>query len=759
MKIIRMIKNIFCIMLLSTVMTSACYADIQKTEPVSALDIEAAGIDLLRKGDFKKAFDQVHKNDNVKDTALRYFKLGILHYYMNHESKAITNLRLAADRNPSLTPFSYEYIGDIQSKLNDNQNAMNAYRVACNQSVPPKYRNHIIAKINIIYNRDSASLPPGVWLDEFRQWLRPQIKMPAESLTGKIDSLISSSAWSVLDTLLLAAVDNYREIGNVLQRMSSVNLPDSILKTSTLFTLSQSAYSNKEYSIAADFLKKVRSRKDFDTAVTLKKADYFEARLVYATQDYPKAVSLFKKYELKYGSEPELLMTIARAYRKIDNESEALKWYLKYVKLYPKNPKTPEILWLIAWRNELLFKYREAAVYYQKIYTNYKNTSRAEESHIRRALCYFKEERYDSSIAILENFCKKYPSSTYFQAAQFWKAKTFLAIDKTDTALVLFRNVSFVDPYEYYAIRSRQLMQLLGDTSEYSIDTSTDTAATLLWLDTISPESSKKELSANDSQALYRGLVLLMIGRPKESDFFLEQIEQSFPGNLALQFKLSLSYQRYDASMQAFRVARRLTWRIPQENRKNLPFLVYKLFYPNFYADAIKREGAHRNVDPFLICSVIRQESIFNPEIVSPAGAVGLMQIMPYTGKEVARKLEEPFTVDSLYQPFTNIKLGTAYLRELLDQFNDNLVLVLGGYNGGPHNAQKWFEHNKDEDFDLFIEDIEFTETRNYVKKVLSNYWTYRHLSTYPKYVYGSVMDTISVKKTKKNRAIQLADD
>jgi len=303
------------------------------------------------------------------------------------------------------------------------------------------------------------------------------------------------------------------------------------------------------------------------------------------------------------------------------------------------------------------------------------------------------------------------------------------------------------------------LLCLLCDTTEYMIDTISDTLRTLAWLDSISPTSAKKPLDSDDSLSLYRGLILLMTGRPKESDFFLSQIERSFPGNLSLQFRLSLSYQRYDASMQAFRVARRLTWRIPLESRNNLPFLIYKLFYPTFYADIIKRESGIREVDPFLVSSVIRQESIFNPSIVSPAGAVGLMQIMPYTGKEIAKWLNESYSIDSLYQPATNIRWGTRYLQELLDQFDGNLVLVLGGYNGGPHNAKRWYAKNKDEDFDLFIEDIEFTETRNYVKKVLSNYWTYCMLSTHPQYVFGSADTILSNRKGRRGRNAELAEE
>ena len=102
------------------------------------------------------------------------------------------------------------------------------------------------------------------------------------------------------------------------------------------------------------------------------------------------------------------------------------------------------------------------------------------------------------------------------------------------------------------------------------------------------------------------------------------------------------------------------------------------------------------------------------------------MQIMPYTGKAIALNLKEPFTPDSLLRPEYNIRFGCAYIRELLDQFSGNAVLAIASYNGGPVNAQKWYERNKDKSSDLFMEDIVFSETREYVKKVLANYWMYK---------------------------------
>jgi tetratricopeptide (TPR) repeat protein len=700
-----------------------CLVYAQSNHSSSFFSFNLSGIDALKKGNLKVALNQALSDSAVKDTALRLFKLGVINSNLKNESKALFYFRLTAQKNPILAPFAYDLIGDIEIKRNDFQNALNAYRVTMSAGIPQKYKDCVFEKISSIYQKDSASLPTGQWLDEYRQWLLPQFKIQPPSLSEKIDSLVNANDWIGLDTVLLTALQKDPRLSAIISKIADAKLPDSALATTTLFCLSQTAYSFKNYSSAEQFLKRTKSRSDFPEVISERTVAYFEAKLMYASEDFPKAIALFKKYESKFGPEPELLMMISRAYRKLDNDEESLKWYTKHVKLYPGHPKTQEILWLMAWRMELLGKYKEAASYYKKISTSFKDGSRVEESHIRRALCFFKKDNFDSAITNFNLFINKYPASSFIPCAQFWKAKSLLAL---------------VDPYDYYANRSRQLMQLLGDTTEYSIDTSTDTSATLAWLDSISPSNAKKTLSSSDSITLYRGLVLLMVGKIKESDFFLEQLEQSFPGNLELQFKLALSYQNYDATMQAFRVARRLTWRIPQNNRSNLPFLVYKLFYPSFYSEAIQRESAIRNIDPFLVSSVIRQESIFNPTIVSPAGAIGLMQIMPYTGKDVARKLGESFTVDSLYLPLTNIRYGARYLRQLLDEFNDNLVLVIAGYNGGPINASRWFDHNKNEDFDLFIEDIEFTETRTYVKKVLSNYWTYRLLSKYPQYAYGA---------------------
>jgi soluble lytic murein transglycosylase len=137
-------------------------------------------------------------------------------------------------------------------------------------------------------------------------------------------------------------------------------------------------------------------------------------------------------------------------------------------------------------------------------------------------------------------------------------------------------------------------------------------------------------------------------------------------------------------------------------------------------------------IDPALALAIIRQESSFDPTTVSPAGARGLMQLMPATATQVARQLGLHVAIPALTaEPRTNIRLGTAYLRQLLDQFGGSVPLAVAAYNAGPGHVQEWLAANGDprtETTDMvdWIELIPFRETRNYVQRVIENLVVYR---------------------------------
>ncbi|MCH8685906.1 lytic transglycosylase domain-containing protein [Pedomonas mirosovicensis] len=136
-----------------------------------------------------------------------------------------------------------------------------------------------------------------------------------------------------------------------------------------------------------------------------------------------------------------------------------------------------------------------------------------------------------------------------------------------------------------------------------------------------------------------------------------------------------------------------------------------------------------------MLHAVARQESLFNPNAVSPAGARGLMQLMPGTAKEVATRLGVPYAPQRLYDEDYNLQLGASYLQRMITYFDGNHVLAVAAYNAGPGNVNKWLRRFGDPrqpgvDVIDWIEQIPFSETRNYVQRVLENAVVYALLKT-----------------------------
>ncbi|GAB4538980.1 MAG: transglycosylase SLT domain-containing protein [Thermodesulfovibrionia bacterium] len=157
------------------------------------------------------------------------------------------------------------------------------------------------------------------------------------------------------------------------------------------------------------------------------------------------------------------------------------------------------------------------------------------------------------------------------------------------------------------------------------------------------------------------------------------------------------------------------------ERKKEMGFL--NLLYPLGYWKTIRIASENNNIDPYLVTAMIREESRFDPDIVSWAGAVGLMQLMP----ETARRFSNHNDKTILYDATKNIFIGTQYLSSLIKEFKE-LPYAIAAYNAGESVIRKWLDKMKGRDMDEFIEDIPYAETRGYTMKVLKSYWRYREL-------------------------------
>ncbi|QUH25577.1 lytic transglycosylase domain-containing protein [Serpentinicella alkaliphila] len=154
----------------------------------------------------------------------------------------------------------------------------------------------------------------------------------------------------------------------------------------------------------------------------------------------------------------------------------------------------------------------------------------------------------------------------------------------------------------------------------------------------------------------------------------------------------------------------------------------YELAYPRPFEDLVKRWAKEYNVDPYLIWAVMREESHFRDSVHSRVGAIGLMQIMPATGKDIAGRLKITVTNEDILQPDINIRFGTFYIRSMLNMFSDDLDKALAAYNGGGGNVRRWSNSNLGSTAMGFPTSITFLETREYITKVSDSYYIYKWL-------------------------------
>jgi len=176
---------------------------------------------------------------------------------------------------------------------------------------------------------------------------------------------------------------------------------------------------------------------------------------------------------------------------------------------------------------------------------------------------------------------------------------------------------------------------------------------------------------------------------------------------------------------------------------ESIPLPYWRILFPEPYWSIIKAEAAKNNVDPYLVASLIRQESEFNPSVISYANAWGLMQLLPSTGKTLARQEGMThFQTFQLLDPETNIRLGTRYLKQTLDKFGGVPEYALAAYNAGDSRVQDWQTAGPYGGMDEFVESIPFTQTREYVQAILRNIEIYREIDA------GSNVPSKAAKET-----------
>ncbi|MFP5246351.1 MAG: transglycosylase SLT domain-containing protein, partial [Thermoanaerobaculia bacterium] len=320
--------------------------------------------------------------------------------------------------------------------------------------------------------------------------------------------------------------------------------------------------------------------------------------------------------------------------------------------------------------------------------------------------------KYDEALQTFEQYIRSYPDGDWKTNSLFWSAKIHDKLGRTQERDAKAAQIIAEYPYSYYAYRAKELWA--GGAATASQTAFPDVAGELAKI-------TEPRFAVVDA--------LLDIGLNRAAAREMKVLAAKYADNPGVQFLLADVYSRGGEPFRANGVLQRNFRQFVRHGGTNIPQRFWEILFPLAYWDALQSEAERRELDPYLLASITRQESGFEPTTVSNAGAVGLMQIMPEeaTRIAVAGGLGE-VTREQLFDPKTNIAVGAAEYAQKLSIWNGNHTLAIASYNAGERAVGTWIEKTPVHDLDLFVETIPYAETRLYVKTVARNRFEYRRI-------------------------------
>lgn len=293
-------------------------------------------------------------------------------------------------------------------------------------------------------------------------------------------------------------------------------------------------------------------------------------------------------------------------------------------------------------------------------------------------------------------------NSTEATAASYWSGRSYAALGDKTRSKARWRSIVSKDPLSYYAVMAAKRL----DTTLVAPDRS---------------PANYARVPAIDS-AMNRVVALKDVGMDVEAGFENDRLFRDAMGNTTRMIATAHALAGTDQASRSIALGRRALDEIGHSPEN------YRLYFPVLERETLISSSKENGLDPVLVAALIRQESNFNPLATSPAGARGLMQLMPAVGKTVAdSKGIGPWDPELLYQPAINIKLGTAHLSGLAHKYPE-VVKVLAAYNAGESRVEKWSSKTGAADPEVFTERIPFVETRDYVRTIIRNRAYYQAL-------------------------------
>jgi soluble lytic murein transglycosylase len=484
-----------------------------------------------------------------------------------------------------------------------------------------------------------------------------------------------------------------------------------------------------------------RAREALDTLIAAGVAtDPFVRGLVYYRHnEYEPAAAAFAERttaEPNVPSSAESFYYLAAIYEARGQLADAKDFYSRAFNLNPASHLADDALW---WRGRLLEdegRIDEALVLYAQVARDYSASPFAGEAAFRRGLLPYRSGRYRDAASLWAESADLLSDPFERQRVLLWQGKALLKAGDRDAAHAVLQPLSRSAEDDYYGIRALSLLANEHGQPKATRDDRAnltrrfDIAAAEAWLAERTGRSPGDPAVAAifaDSRWL-RAEELRLLGRGHQAEAEVMDLIEAHAQDPLVMYALARDLQEKGLYSVSARAGQRLLRVLATNPNQGLPPYLLSLSYPAAFPALVQKHAAAERISPLLLLAFIRQESFFQPRAESPAGALGLTQVLPSTGRQLATRLGiSPFDPDQLLHADINLRFGARYMAEQLNEFSGNLYEALAAYNAGPQAARRWRDRAA-RDGDLFLEVVEFAETRKYVEFVAENYAIYRFL-------------------------------
>jgi soluble lytic murein transglycosylase len=351
-------------------------------------------------------------------------------------------------------------------------------------------------------------------------------------------------------------------------------------------------------------------------------------------------------------------------------------------------------------------------------------------AHWKSAWLTYRQNRIPDATKAFEEQIDLFPNGNEVPAALYWRAKIAEAEGDIPTARAWYvKCAQRFRSYYYGVLATKRLPNLPRLTGEDSA--SNDPLLAKVPPVKLPSEEAQEVEAPADDLSFEKAKLLLNAGLV---DFAVKELQASDGGQGAnwATIEIARVYTTAGLYHRALQSLKRAVPNYYSLELAQLPRPYWEFLFPTPYWPNLRREAEANGLDPYLVASLIRQESEFNPTAVSHANAYGLMQLLPVVGKGMAHETKlRGYNVDRLLEPSVNLQLGTRYFKEMVNEYNGQVEYALAAYNAGTNRVADWRQNGTYKDIDDFVESIPFTETREYVQAITRNAAVYKLL--YPK--------------------------